>query len=183
MAWGMCDNHIKEEVSVNYIKSVASKNWYCVWATTTTDYWTDMCVEEINYQGEEQYWLKRRTTWKKIDLQLKATGDNTVRMLADGATLSYDLEINTYNHLISRMTSSPVPLYLILFVGPDDLSEWVTINTDEVSIKKHAYWYRPDDTATILPAGTWSSRTAIRIPLSQKITSDTFEEFIQLHYS
>jgi hypothetical protein len=70
----------------------------------------------------------------QIDLQLKST----TRAQVGGSAVTYDLNVRNYNHL--RVANANCPRLLVVFVMPDDETQWLTQTIDELVLRHCAYW-------------------------------------------
>ena len=162
----MTKNQVKEAISVNYIQAIANQIGYKV-VPRIEDHGVDMSIIQIdktsNY-GKVRY----IDSGKSLECQLKATTEKGIRRT--NGFVKYALGIKTYNDLIYRLKIYH-PLVLILFILPDDEKDWVICKSDELIIRKHAYWYIPD------PETKMSDNTSsitISIPENQRIDDKTF---------
>jgi Domain of unknown function (DUF4365) len=86
----------------------------------------------------------RRVIWRRnhfeecglaLNLQLKST---TKPVLTTNDTISFDLDVVTYNRL--RIAPRASPALLVLFVMPSDQAEWIDHNEVRLEIRHCAYW-------------------------------------------
>ncbi len=162
----MTENEIKEAISSSYLSTIVCRRGNKI-QKISPDHGTDFLVLEVTRRTEPNGNLRIFDSGKQLWLQVKATTERGITRLEDRIT--FDLEAKTFNDLIARRNSS-VPLYLILFVLPEDEHDWVCCDTEQVVIKKHAYWYLPEEDATETE-NTTSKR--INIPLDQVIDLNT----------
>lgn len=108
-----------------------------------------------------------------IDIQLKATTENSI--IDEPTQIKYDLEAKNFNDLIERQQNGTAPLILILFVLPDDQTNWVDIDINEIRLRRHAYWYLPPDGSAMTPN---LATIRITIPKANRLDIDCFN---QLH--
>lgn len=108
-----------------------------------------------------------------IDIQLKSTTASKVTIT--NGEIGYKLEEKTYNKLILRRDKGNVPLILILFILPEEREDWVKVKSDELLLRKHAFWFYPDSSATF--TGNKSSIT-IKIPQAQQLDIDFFPDIL-----
>lgn len=142
----MTEEHIKEALSLRYIELVAAYNGFKT-SSSYPDYGTDLDIKEVDFRMENQH-KRYLETGRELKFQLKATTENSV--IDDGDLIKYDLNVSTYNDLLSRK-SSKNPLILILFVLPPDRANWLNISDNELIAKKCAYWFFPDNTDLLTP--------------------------------
>lgn len=148
-----------------------------------TDYGVDAVLEEI-----EQIRSDERTRYiasgKTIDVQLKSTTSS--KILESEDVIKFDLEVKTYNDLVRRYEYRDrrlgylIPLLLIVFVLPEDSSNWIDFTKiDFTKIKGNAYW--------IYPSEKWQiskNRSSIRIeiPLKNRVDLKFCDKVFNLLY-
>lgn len=59
-----------------------------------------------------------------------------------------------------------VPLYLVVFILPDDRPKWLEVTADELILRKEAFWYRPSPGSSLRPS---DSQIRIEIPFTQRL--------------
>lgn len=137
------EEHIKEAISSKYIELIAAFNGYTT-SSVKPDYGTDLSIIEVDFQieNEKKAYLD---TGRELKLQLKATTEKYI--IDKNNIIKYDLNATTFNSLIKRRYSGQ-PLVLILFILPENKTDWINISNNELITKKCAYWYFPKPTDT-----------------------------------
>lgn len=157
-------NIIKETLSRNFIEIIAGRNGH-KYNTPTPDNGVDISIlqsVEIERNGKNIF----METGARLDVQLKSTTSSSVS--DDGNFLKYRLRGKNYNDLIFRLDTL-TPLYLIIFILPEDESEWVEIEKDSLVLRKRAYWYKPPHGASIIAE---KAKKTLSIPLDQTVNLD-----------
>lgn len=170
----MTENEIKEELSRSYIKSVANFLGYKI-EIPERDHGTDCRIVEVTpiHKGDK---IKYRDSGRLIDIQLKATTEESVEF--EGDFIKYDLEAKAYNDLIFRLKGVHY-LVLIVFVLPKDKKDWVSCSDNELILRKNAYWFLPSD---IDEETDNKSSIRIKIPLKNRFSFDSIQQLFELQY-
>lgn len=173
----MTEEQIKERISRHFVELLAARRGFkCT--KPDPDNGVDLSISRALVQERDgkKRWLD---TGEYVEIQLKCTCEGQVQWREED--LKYDLESKTYNDLVDRQSSGFLtPLILILLVLPDDPELWLTISTEEVILRRSAYWYQP-------PVG--SERTSnthtvrIEVPLQNKIGLAFFPDLFEQVYS
>ena len=170
----MNEEKIKEKLSQHFVELIACRNGYSC-NRPEDDYGCDLSINKVNIfnrNGDNRY----LSTGEKIDIQLKSTCESNVEF--SDTIVKYDLKSKNYNDLVERL-SSPYPLILILFILPDDKTDWLDILKEELILKTQSFWFVPpkDSEET---NNDFSKR--IEIPLEQNIylksIDELFEEYL-----
>ena len=132
----MTEEHIKEAISLRYIELIAAHNGFKT-NSSYPDYGTDLNVIEVGYRKENGH-KRYLDTGRELKIQLKSTTEDIIQN--DDEFIIYDLDAKTYNDLIQRRDTT-FPLILILFILPDNKTEWIQVSEQELISKKCAYWY------------------------------------------
>lgn len=173
----MTEEQIKAKLSQHFVELVASRcGFKC--SKPDPDHGVDLTITNaipIERNGKIRYFDSGRY----LDIQLKSTCENQIVRAA--GHLKYKLEAKTWNDLVYRRTSGALtPLFLVLLVLPDDTNQWLTITSDELIVRRRAYWYRPPVDAE--PTDNTSTKT-IEIPeenaLSLSFIEDRFAQEFQ----
>jgi hypothetical protein len=94
---------------------------------------------------------------RALDAQLKCTaGVDT-----SGDDFSFDLPVHNYQAL--RKVPRMVPIILVVVVVPDDPDTWVTLDSEQMVLRKCAYW----QSLSGFPETDNTSTVAVKIPTSQ----------------
>ncbi|MFN3852521.1 MAG: DUF4365 domain-containing protein [Spirosomataceae bacterium] len=166
----MTEEHIKESISISFIELIAN---YLGFSTDAPkkDYGRDLSIFEIKYR-EENGSKRRIETGRELKIQAKSTTLKGIKQNKDYIT--YNLEAKTFNDLIDRKNANK-PLILILFLLPENRTDWLTLNGEELIVRKCAYWYYPED----INHTTNLYSESIKIPTSNLITIDSFKELFE----
>lgn len=170
----MTSNDIKEALSNSFIKTIAYRNGIKP-VPINEDHGVDLLLHQM--VRIDQGGIPRVTeSGKSLNLQLKATTERNVRIEQDHCV--YSLEAKTYNDLVRRRPTV-APLFLILFILPDDEDQWVGLDENRVLLRKNAYWYLPENDE--VSTNNTSSKT-IRIPIGNLIQMGTFNSLFTIAY-
>ncbi|WP_270853504.1 DUF4365 domain-containing protein [Roseburia hominis] len=154
----MDETHIKEELSVSYVKAVsASAGMTC--DIRDRDYGIDGSINDIVYRSSRKRYTESGFA---IDFQLKST----VTAEIVNNKVVYDLEVKNYKDLIERNVGRQ--RILILYVLPEEENQWVSISSEKTVLKKCAYWCSLRGLQDV----NNSARVRIKIPDSQLLTRD-----------
>jgi hypothetical protein len=164
----MTEESIKEGLSIKFIEAIANYKGFKTNHSDTPDYGTDLSIIEVDSRIEKSK-LRYFDTGRELKIQLKATTEKNIDVKAN--FVSYDLEAKTYNDLVSRMQNVK-PLILILFILPIDRNDWLNLTTNELIIKKCAYWYYPEET-DLLTENVATKR--INISIDNIVTIETID--------
>ena len=118
----MPDNLIKEDLSQAYVQAVTSSSGH------------DLNITRKDYRGIDGT-IENPSIWgvNRVDFQLKATTDYEFR----GTDVIYDLRVENYNRLVEERD---IPRVLILFIMPNDETEWLAQSPDQLCLRRCAYW-------------------------------------------
>ena len=118
----MPENLIKEQLSLACIQAVTARAGY------------DLDIKRVDYRGIDGVIENPILSGvNRVDFQLKSS--TVYEFREDG--IAYDLRVEDYNRLTQ---DRDIPRVLILFVMPEDDSEWLVQNPDELCLRKCAYW-------------------------------------------
>lgn len=167
----MQDNDIKEELSKNFLKILASYKGIKA-NSKEKDHGVDINLTNVfSYKdpdGKNQY----LDNGKYVDVQLKAT---TLKQIKDdGQKIEYLLRGKNYNDLVQRKNQGISPLILVLFVLPDEKDDWINIDLEKILIFGSAYWFKPAvQDNTLVKKG---SKVKIEILKNNQINEKFFED-------
>ncbi|WP_448607182.1 DUF4365 domain-containing protein [Paenimyroides ceti] len=167
----MTETDVMEELSKGYLEVIANRSGY--FNAIQRDYGTDLTIRKAKVCDTRKRYL---TTGKAIDIQVKAVSENYITDYEDPnkTNIKYDLEVKNYNDLIDRANEKGayIPLILAVFIIPSDKTKWIEINSDELLVRKCAFWYQ-------IPIGAPHSnnKTSVRIeiPKSNRISLDFYD--------
>nr|WP_293844757.1 DUF4365 domain-containing protein [uncultured Arsenicibacter sp.] len=167
----MTETDIMEELSKGYLEVIANRSGY--FNAIQRDYGTDLIIRKAKVCTTRKRYL---TTGKAIDIQVKAVSEEYIYDYNDPHkfNIKYDLEVKNYNDLIDRANEKGVyiPLILAVFIIPSDKSKWIELNSDELLVRKCAFWYQ-------IPVGESHSNNSqsvrIEIPKTNRINLDFYD--------
>jgi hypothetical protein len=164
LAGGMLSpNDIKEQLSFAYLQAVASRAGFSV---EKVDVDRDSIDLKICARG--QLADDAGLTSPELAVQLKATA----RAAADGDEIAFPLSKKNYNDLVAP---SLVPRILVVFVMPEDESEWLTHTPESLILRRCAYWLslrgRPPTTNEV-------SQT-VHLSRQRPLTHDSLRELLR----
>lgn len=120
--------HQKEALGQAYVRAVIAKAGFN-FGKTEFDYGFDGTIKDvINRDG------RYVDSGFGINFQLKSSWDVTFK----NGNVEYDLESKNYNDLVTE--TSMLPNILILFVLPANRDEWLEITSDQLVMKRCAWW-------------------------------------------
>ncbi|MFF1897380.1 DUF4365 domain-containing protein [Streptomyces sp. NPDC058206] len=143
----------QEQISLAYVLGVATQ------ANATVASWN------VDKDGVDVT-LKRNHLL--VELQMKCTFDP--RLLADGTTRTFDLDVATYNKLRGpRRTAAG---YLGLVVVPRDVGNWLDHKPDSVLMRCAGFYAQIQN----LPAASGNSTKKIHLPDNQRLEAPGLDE-------
>src|ERR1700743_3814922 len=142
---------IMECLSRNYLETIANRTGY--FNLQGKDFGTDLHICKANVIDRGSY-QRQLMTGRQVHIQVKSVQEHLIR--SGDQRISYDLETKNYDDLIDRRNElgSLIPLILVVFIFPTDQEQWLTLTTEELIIRKRAYWYIPDENASYTPNST-----------------------------
>ena len=169
------DNKIKEKMSLKYIEAIANYNGYST-TVPEDDYGVDLRISEICTRSFPNRADRSYESGRHLYFQIKSTTISQISI--NEKCVHFALKAKNYNDLIERNNVTSFPLILLLFVMPEDKSEWLVCDENGVLIRKCMYWYVPDKTAE---ASLNTSTKTIEIDINNLIDIDNlkllFERF------
>lgn len=164
-----------EELSVGFIEAIANSQGY--FSMYGRDSGTDMHFRKaISRSISQTTKLRYLTSGKQIDAQVKSAYERNTSV--SNGNIVYNLKINNYNDLVTRANENPslIPLILILFIFPDNDTNWISLSNNELILRKCAYWYT-------MPPGLSESDNStgqtIYVPESNVIGSTFFDDIFR----
>lgn len=149
--------HMKERLSMAYVSAVAARAGVACRPTTAPEYGTDLHLVKINYVNGKFV----DTGWI-LNCQVKSTSNCELQ----ATQIVYDMEVDAFNKLAEWDGAGPC--ILVLFCLPDGLDNWLSVDEDELILKRCCYWTKITE-----PPTTNKSKKRIFIPRSQLLTPDT----------
>ena len=166
----MTENDIKEDISRSFLEIIANrKGFYNL--TSRRDYGVDIRYTKATKTLRGRY-LEQPLSFA---IQLKATTEKWVTVLE--SYVKFALEAKTYNDLVERAYTCQ-PLVLVLFILPEDTNEWVNLTSNELVVKKCAYWFAVDK-GTLDTENT--DKITISIPKTNLIDFHFFDNLYHLY--
>ena len=136
-------NAQKERFSLSYIEAIASQAGYQV---------TQPRVDRDSVDGVLMADFGRRP---RIEFQAKATS----RDMIHGPTLHFPLSVKNYNDLRLDVKN---PRILIVFLMPEETSQWIQQTQEELCLRHCAYWISLEGH----PQQRNTSSVTVRVPLA-----------------
>jgi hypothetical protein len=155
-------NHQQEALCRAYVQAVAALAGVAT-STPTPDYGIDLSLRRI-----EQHENQRRDEGVQLDLQLRSS----TRAEVTDTEIKHDLDVRTYDLL---RTTPPVPRVLVLLVLPTEEQEWLSQSTEELIVRRCAYWLslrRSDPTDS-------SSTIRVALPRSQVFSVEAVQDLLE----
>jgi len=149
-------SHMKERLSVAYVRTVTAKAGATFLTTDGTEYGTDASIQRVNLLPNGRY---TGTGWT-LHCQLKST---TTWSVGDDKII-YDMEVDAYNKLVCWEGS---PCILVLFRLPKNEEEWVNLDELKLELRNCCYW-----THLVGEPSTNLRTTRIEIPRTQLFNPD-----------
>ena len=118
----MSPNFIQEQLSLSYVRAVTFRAGVSLSRPEVDDHGIDGTIVDPDRRGVN-----------RVDFQLKATTQYEIR----NDVVVYDLRVEDYNRLVIE---DDVPRILILYVMPDDDSQWLVQSEEELCLRKCSYW-------------------------------------------
>jgi hypothetical protein len=154
-------NQKKEQFSKAYVDALAAQIGLSTSEPSVDDDSIDLTITGKNFQG--------RFRNPKIDVQLKCTASNNGSDL-----LKFPLKMKNYNDL--RGGGLSCPRYLFVLVVPETPELWLLHGEDHSQFFHVCYWYSLME----LPDVTNTSAVVLNIPKSQRLTSESIYELMQM---
>jgi hypothetical protein len=164
----MIDQEIESELSYAYLHAVAAKAGMSCNQGNRHDDGAGVDVE-VTYRGMTTHPYLRHV---QLNIQLKAT-------VKDSGThqdfLSYFMQgSKRYDKL--RTNDSEIYKILVVLFLPSDANSWLSISTDELILKKAAYWV----CLYGAPASTNSSGQTVYLPKANLLTPESLKDLVEL---
>jgi hypothetical protein len=164
----MTEEQLKESISFSFFKLIANKTGFKCDKPTDGDNGIDAYVRRVlpvNRNGT----MRQVEFGGSLDFQLKSTCQKHITFL--GQSLKYDLKSKNYNDLVARKPGKCIsPLFLILFVLPDDQNTWINLDPSTLVVNGSAFWYFAKDGDAMVENESSSKR--IEIPLANRLDMD-----------
>lgn len=150
--------HCKESLSRAYVTAVVGRARHQLWWHPEYDYGVDGSVRILERRGQGI---------KEIGLGFDFQSKTTVNWSLEGSEIMYDLEAKAYNNLVERSSTAALPFLLIRLCLPMEEDNWLTVSSDQLILRKCAFWCKLSGEST---ANTATQR--IRVPASNVFTPE-----------
>ena len=124
------ESHLKERLSVAYVKTVAAKAGAQYLTPDGTEYGTDGVIARVTLLSSGKYVA---TGWD-FHCQLKAT----TSWIENNEHIIYDMDAEAYNKLVNWDGNSPCLLVLLRL--PKVKEEWLNMSEINLILKNCCYW-------------------------------------------
>jgi hypothetical protein len=159
----MTRQHRQEAMSRAYVQAVAAKAGVLC-SRPEPDYGIDLSLRAVVVHGRHH-----DDSSVQIDLRLRSTKRANVTSTA----VTYDLEVGTYDSL--RRISAGCPRLLVVYIMPDDESDWLEQSAEQLCLHHCAYWL------SLEGAAPTSATKTIRIflPLANIFSAEAVRALLQ----
>lgn len=154
-------NDIMEELSLAYVRAVASREGFAVEETRRD---RDSIDLEIRARGD----LGGSLVSPILGVQLKSTRRDLPNASSD---FHFDLKVKNYNDLVG---STFLPTILVVLFLPEDEAEWLTWTEDALLLRRCAYW----SSLRGLPPTDNESTYRVHIPRRQTFDGPTLRALL-----
>ena len=155
----LTDNKIKEEINLAYVLAVAAAKGFATEITRVDNDSVDATICCNGYLTPEREGVLYSP---EIKLQLKATSNAHII----NEHIHFPLPMKNYNDLRAR---SITPRLLVVLCLPEYKDDWVTHSTEELILKKCAYFLNLYG----FPESDNESTTTVKIPLTNIFSPET----------
>jgi len=176
----MTENQIKEAISEAFIRLILARDGFKI-NTPQYDHGIDLNVnpvDEITLPSGEKMLMD---SGKILGIQLKCTTCKNVKFTEE--FVEYGLRNKNYFELKSKCLSSYTKLILVVFILPDDQTKWMEIVQKHLLIRKHCFWYLPENDI-ISPTNLLKKKDdeiKIEIPIKNHLL-DNFKSIYKMIY-
>ena len=159
----LTENKIKEEINLAYVVAVAAAKGFSTEITRVDNDSVDatVCCNGYLIQGESTLYSP------SIKLQLKATSH--AHIIED--SIHFPLPIKNYNDLRAKTAT---PRLLVVLCLPEHSDEWVTHSTEELILKKCAYYLNLYG----FPESENETSVTVKIPLDNVFSPDSLYDLM-----
>ena len=159
----LTENKIKEEINLAYVAAIAAAKGFAIEPTRIDNDSVDatICCDGYLVPGES---ILRSP---EIKLQLKATLNANII----NNHIHFALPIKNYNDLKAR---SATPRLLVVLCLPEQKDEWVTHSSEELILKKCAYYLNLYG----FPESENETTVTVKIPLANVFSPDTLHDLM-----
>jgi hypothetical protein len=145
----LCDNDIMEELSLTYVRAVASHARFSVEEVRRDRDSIDLHILAKGSLGGPLH-------SPALAVQLKSTGmtDEDLQRCSQAHSFPFDLKPKNFNDLSARTL---IPRVLVVFLMPKDPEEWLTATQEALTLRRAAYW------CSLLGNAATSNKTSARV--------------------
>jgi hypothetical protein len=138
----MTENQIKEAISNAFIRLILAHDGFKIYIPEV-DHGVDLTVGPVDVTTLLNKDVTVDDSDRRLDIQLKSTTQSGVTF--KNKFVEYRLRNKNYLSLKKKVDSSYLKMILIIFVLPDDKDSWMTVVEDSILLRKHCFWYIPED--------------------------------------
>ncbi|MDR1923796.1 MAG: DUF4365 domain-containing protein [Planctomycetaceae bacterium] len=125
-------NIIQENLSFSYLHAVSSRaGGSCIEVGRNSD--NNGVDAHLKFFGK---FSDKKNSLTQIDINVQLKSKRHKLIIADNK-ISFPLSVEQYNKYIRKSTT---PFLFVLFHVSDDVQQWLTLSTDELILRKCAYW-------------------------------------------
>lgn len=154
------ESHIKERLSVAYVKTVTAKAGAQYATPNGQEYGLDGFINRVTDLTDGGH---SNTGWN-FQCQIKST----VNWNLKNDHIIYDMDATAYNKLANWTGNSPC--ILILFRLPQNIDEWLRLDEESLILKNCCYWKHITD-----PPTENTSTIRVELPRNQLFTPEAVE--------
>ena len=158
----MDENQKKELFSKAFVKALAAQSGFRSAEPDVDDDSIDLIIRGRGYRTGIRN--------PQIDIQLKCTASNE----GGDDYFKFRLPLKNYNDL--REEDVLCPRFLFILVVPENCEEWLIHQPTSSIIRHCCYWY----SLRSLPAVTNKSKVTLNIPRSQRLTSQSLLQLMDI---
>jgi hypothetical protein len=156
-------SHVKEHLSIAYVRAVTARAGAKLTLTGSPEYGTDVYIQKVAQLPNG----KITETGHILPCQLKAT--TTCRVQDD--YVIYDMEVDAYNKLAMWEGTACI---LVLLRLPKEFEDWLDLDEEHLLLKNCCYWMHITG-----PPSTNERSQRICIPRSQIFTPEAVLELLE----
>ena len=160
----MDNEKIKEEMSICYLQAIAAVNGISLERYHHDEDSTDVTLNKIIFPAGMEY-------NSQIRVQLKATSSQSQYTIRKNEIV-YKLKVKNYNDLCM---SSVTPSMLALLILPENQSEWITWDINELVLKGQMYWLSLQNNEK----SSNESTVSVKIPKNNILNNITINDLIK----
>lgn len=166
----MEDKDIKEELSRSFLNILASYEGIKA-SSGGRDYGVDVNIRQVRVHIDDAGKKSLLDDGRYIDIQIKSTTAKSIKDI--GTVIKYSIKGKNYNDLVNRRNDGNTPLILVLFILPDDKTNWINIDLTKLLVNGSSFWYRPKMGEVLIDK---NSTKTIEIPKANQIVMGFFKD-------